>query len=173
MTRPSKETDRQKGMTMTRNLPSLRSIATDPAVLAALPLDALDALLSEAEAENKIISAAKRNIVAHIEGQYAKAIAGMYDAKGSDYGAVRVAEFSYDIVVDTPKKVEWDQAKLAEVRERIQFSGDDPSEYIKSTLAVDERAYTAWPAHIRNTFEPARTTKPGTRSIKLVRKEAA
>lgn len=159
---------------MTRpNLPTLRSIAVDPALLINLPLDALDALLSEAEAENKIVSAAKRAVVTHLEAQYAKPISGMYDAKGSDYGAVRLSEFDYDIVVDTPKRVEWDQAKLAEVRERIQFSGDDPSEYIKTTLTVDERAYSAWPKHIRDTFEPARTTKPGTRSIKLVKKEAA
>src|SRR5688500_18408540 len=98
---------------MTRpNLPTLRSIATDPAVLVQLPLDALDVLLSEADAENKIVSAAKRAITAHLETRYAKPISGMYDAKGSDFGSIRLAEFDYEIVVDTPKKVEWDQAKL-------------------------------------------------------------
>jgi hypothetical protein len=156
-----------------RNLPSLRDISADPTVLRGLSLDALDALLTEAETENKIISAAKRAIVAHLETAYADAISSAYQAKGADFGTVHVADGGYDVVIDTPKRVEWDQAKLREVRERIAFSGDDPSEYVKTTLSVDERAYTAWPAHIRATFEPARTVKSGSRTVKLVRKEAA
>lgn len=152
---------------MTRNLPSLRSIATDAGVLTGLPLDALDALLTEAEAENKIISAAKRAITGAIESRYASQIAAVYIAKDSDFGTVHVTVDGYDLEVNTPKKAEWDQDKLREIRERIRFSGDNPSEYIKETLSVDERAYGVWPAHIRNTFEPARTLKPGTRTLKL------
>lgn len=159
---------------MTRpNLPTLRSIAADAGVLKALPLDALDALLTECDAENKIVSAAKRAINAHLEALYAPQIASAFDAQQKDTGTVRVPDGGYEIVVDRPKRVDWDQAALADIRSKIQFSGDDPSEYIKVSYAVEERAYSAWPAHIRSTFEPARTLKPGPTSVKLVRKEAA
>jgi hypothetical protein len=86
---------------------------------------------------------------------------------------VRVSDGGYDIVIDTPKKVEWSQDQLAAARSKIIDSGDDADEYVKVALSVDERAFTAWPSHIRAVFEPARTVKPGTRTVKLVRKEAA
>lgn len=156
-----------------RNLPLLSDIAGDPGVLKSLSLDALDALLCEAEGENKTISAAKRAITTHIDSSYAAAIAGAYQAKGADFGSVHVADGGYDIVVDTPKKVEWDATKLAGIEAAIRDSGDDPAEYIKTARSVDERAYSAWPAHIRATFEEARTVRPGTRTVKLVRREAA
>lgn len=156
-----------------RNLPTLTSIAGDPAVIRGLSLDTLDALLGECDAQTKIAAVAKKAINAHLEQSYGGDITHAYAVAEKDFGSVRVSDGGYEIHVDTPKKVEWDQAKLAEIRERIQFSGDDPSEYVKTTLAVDERAYTAWPAHIRTTFEPARSVKPGNRTVKLVRKEAA
>jgi hypothetical protein len=159
---------------MTRpNLPTLRSVATDPSVLVSLPLDALDALLTEADAETKIVGAAKKAITACLETRFASDIAAAYAGAGKDFGAVRVPDGEYEVLVDRAKKVEWDQAALADIRERIQSSGDNPSEFIKTTYAVDERAYSAWPKAIRKTFEPARTVKPGTVSVKLVRKEAA
>lgn len=161
-------------MTMTRNLPSLREIALNgPPTKPGLSLDALEALLAECEAENKIVSAAKRAITAYIETSYAGDIAAAYADQGKDFGTVRVTDAGYDIVVDTPKKTEWDQAKLADIRSKIQFSGENPNDYVKVSYAVDERAYAAWPTKIRQTFEPARTVKPGSRTVKLVRKEAA
>lgn len=156
-----------------RNLPSLRSIALDGAALTGLSIDALDALLSEADAENKIISAAKRAIVSHIEATYAAPIAGAYQAAGKDFGSVHVSDGAYDIIVDTPKKVEWSQEGLAAIEAAIRDSGDKPEEYIKVSRTVEERAYAAWPSHIRATFDDARTVRPGTRTVKLLRKEAA
>ena len=157
---------------MTRNLPSLSDIAAGTS-LAGLSIDALDALLSEAEMQNKMISAAKRAICSHIETTYIAHIAAALNAKGSDFGTVRISDGGYEIVVDTPKKVEWSQSALAEVAAEIAQGGDDPGEYLKTSLTVDERAYTAWPLAIRSVFEPARTVKPGSRTVKLVRKEAA
>lgn len=161
-------------MTMTRNLPSLREIALNGVpTKPGLPLEVLEALLAECEAENKIVSAAKRAITAYVETSYAGDITAAYSDQGKDFGTVRVSDGGYDIVIDTPKKTEWDQAKLADLRSRIQFSGEDPGDYVKVTYSVDERAYSAWPTKIRESFEPARTVKPGSRTVKLVRKEAA
>lgn len=147
----------------------------DSGVLAGLPLDAIDALLIECDAENKIISAAKRAIVACLEDRYAAQIAGAYDAQHKDFGTVHVFDGDFDIEVNTPKRTEWDQAALAAKAAEITAAGDDPSEYVKTTYSVDERAFTGWPAHIRAAFEPARTLKPGPRTFKVTRakREAA
>lgn len=157
---------------MTRNLPSLMEIA-EGRTLTDLSLDALDALLQEAEGENKMISAAKRAICGHIEKTYNQLIAGAYAAQQKDFGTVRIDQGGYEIVVDTPKKVEWSQDELQAIGDKIAEAGENPGEYVKITLAVDERAYTAWPENIRKVFEPARCVKPGSRTLKLVRKEAA
>lgn len=159
---------------MTRNLPSLREIAVSGVpTKPGLSLETLDALLCECDAETKIIASAKKAIVAYLEQSYGGDIAHAYAASDKDFGSVRVSDGGYEIHVDTPKKVEWDQSKLRAIRAAISDSGDDPSEYLKETLTVDERAFAAWPSHIRATFLDARTLKPGSRSIKLVRKEAA
>lgn len=156
-----------------RNLPSLRSIALDPGVLNELSLDTLDALQSEAEAENKIISAAKRAIVACLERRYGDAITAAFSFQGKDFGTVHITDGAYDLEVNVPKKVEWSQDALASARSKIIDSGDDADEYVRVTLSVDERAYTAWPSHIRSVFEPARTVKPGSMTIKLALRKAA
>lgn len=156
-----------------RNLPTLTAIAGDPAVIVGLSLDALDVILGECADQVTIAGAAKKAINAYIEKSYAGDIAHAYAAQDKDFGTVRVSDGSYEIVVDTPKRTEWDQSELSAASARITAAGDDPSEYLDVTLSVPERKYTAWPAHIRDVFEPARTVKPGARSIKLVRKEAA
>lgn len=155
------------------NLPSLTSIATDPTVLRGLSVDALDALLGEADAQAKIAGAVKKAITAHIETTYSGDIAHAYAVSDKDFGAVRFSDGGYEIVVETPKKVDWDEAKIAEIGDAMVAAGDDPAEYIKVSYSVDERKYAAWPSHIRLVFEPARTVRPGTRTVKLVRKEAA
>lgn len=158
---------------MTRNLPTLTQIAGDPAVLRGLSIDALDALLGEADAEAKVCGAVKKAITAHVEQAYGGDIAHAYAASDKDFGTVRVSDGGYEIVVDTPKRVVWDEAALAAAGDKIAAAGDDPSEYLTVSYSVDERKFAAWPQHIRAVFEPARTVKPGSRTVKLVRKEAA
>lgn len=62
---------------------------------------------------------------------------------------------------DVPKRVEWDQAQLAGIRERIIAGNADPGEYMATTYKVKETAYKNWPSFIREIFEPARTVKHG------------
>ena len=67
---------------------------------------------------------------------------------------------------------ESDQAKQKKIRETFDFfrsAGDDPEDYLDLTLTIQERRYTALPASIARTFEPARTVKPGNPTFKLVR----
>ena len=43
------------------------------------------------------------------------------------------------VVADLPKRVEWDQAQLAALVERIRGEGDDPAEYVDIAFKVPER----------------------------------
>ena len=77
------------------------------------------------------------------------------------------------VVADLPKRVDWDQEKLAAMVARIRAAGDNPAQYVDITIKVPERKYTAWPDAIREGFEPARTVKTGTLKITLEPNEAA
>jgi hypothetical protein len=78
-------------------------------------------------------------------------------AAGKNTGTVRLIDGDVTVVADLPKRVEWDQAKLAAMVERIRAAGDDPAEYVEISFKVAERHCAAWPAAIRQGFEPART----------------
>ena len=84
-----------------------------------------------------------------------------------DTGTVRFDDGAVTVIADLPKRVDWDQAQLAELVERISAAGDDPAEYVDVSFKVPERKYTAWPESIRQTFEPARTVRTGALKVKL------
>jgi len=86
---------------------------------------------------------------------------------GKDTGTVHFDDEGVRITSDLPKKPVWDQAKLAEIAQRIAASGDDPAEFLDITYKVAERKYTAWPENLRTVFEPARTLKTGKPTFRL------
>lgn len=66
------------------------------------------------------------------------------------------------IKVVATKKVTWDGAKLAEVRQQIIDKWkDDPSQYIDMKLSVPENKFKGWPDALRQHFEAARTETIG------------
>ncbi len=107
------------------------------------------------------------------------AIALKYDAQakalraqlGKDTGTVHFDDDGVRVTADLPKKPVWDQKKLTEIAERINASGDDPTEYLDITYKVAERKYTAWPEHLREVFAPARTLRTGKPAFQLIRIE--
>lgn len=84
-----------------------------------------------------------------------------------DQGSTTINEAGYKVVVTIPQRVSWDEKKLRQVAENIRQHGDDPEEYIQYKLSVPESKYKNFPEQIRQVFEPARTIKPGKRSIKV------
>ena len=106
-----------------------------------------------------------------LEVRYAARAAEARRACGKDTGTVRIVDGDFTVVADLPKRVEWDQAKLAAMVERIRAAGEDPAEYVEISFKVPERAYVAWPEAIRQGFEPARTVKTGTLKIDLLPQE--
>lgn len=149
------------------NLPTLAQIVDEPGILAGLGLAELQLILDNAAEAAKVPAAAAKAVKSHIDTSLAASIAAAYAAKGSDTGTVHVLRDGYDVEVNRPKKVDWDQAKLAAVVDKIRAGGDDVSEYVKVTYAVEEKKFTAWPSMIRAMFEPARTVAPGNPAIKL------
>lgn len=159
-------------MTKTHNRPSLDDFLADPACLRGQPLGVLAVLFDETKALADKASVAKKTLTAEMERRYGAVVDLKYRADGKDTGTVRLPDGDFEIVAERTKKVEWDQGALRAAVDAIASSGDDPAEYVRSTLTVEERAFTAWPSHIRAVFEPARTLKPGALTMKIVAKSA-
>jgi hypothetical protein len=136
--------------------------------IAALPAQTLALLQQDAD---EALRKAKA-IVAWLDGalilKYADEAKAARLAAEKDFGAVRFVDDGVTIVVDLPKKVDWDQRGLAELVERIKADGEDPLEYIDVAFKVSERKYGSWPSHIRRAFEPARTVRAGAQSVRLI-----
>ena len=112
------------------------------------------------------LEAAQRNrsaIIYQIITENEAAIQEALKAKDEPYGSISVAGFSISI----PKKVTWDQAKLAAIADDIQKSGEKVSDYIKVSFDVAESKFKAWPEAIRTPFMAARTVQQGNPSVKL------
>lgn len=108
----------------------------------------------------------EKQLKAALTDEYAESI------KEKGFGSFSVDAGEYKLTFNTPKKVEWDQEKLAEIYEKIRAGNDNPADYIEISYSVPESRFKAWPTVISEEFMPARTVKEGAVSIKFERKEA-
>ena len=86
---------------------------------------------------------------------------------GKDTGVVHFDDGNVRVTADLPKKVDWDQARLAEITRRITDSGDDAKQYVEISYRVSETKFNAWPETLKSAFEVARTVKTGKPSYRL------
>jgi hypothetical protein len=139
--------------------------------IAALPADQL-ALLQEAAQQD--LQRAK-TVSDWLEGaialKYAERAAECRRDAGKDTGTVRLNDGNVTVTADLPKRIDWDQALLAQIAENIASAGEDPAEFIETTLKVSERKYAALPESRRKGFEPARTVRTGKPKFRLVLNE--
>jgi hypothetical protein len=135
--------------------------------LAQLPVDLLAALQGELDHASKTLKAATTKFSSALEVRYATRAAEARRACGKDTGTVRLVDGDYTVVADLPKRVGWDQQKLAQIAQNIADSGEDPAEFIDTKLTVSERKYGVLPEAWRRGFEPARTVGFGKASFKL------
>lgn len=135
--------------------------------LAQLPVELLAALQGELDHATKQLKAATARFSTALEVRYATRAAEARRACGKDTGTVRLVDGHYAVVADLPKRVDWDQEKLAQIARNIAGSGEDPAEFIDTKLSVSERKYGALPLSWREGFEPARTVGFGKASFKL------
>ena len=155
-------------MSPATNHPTLEQLRRIPVgEIVALPADQLALLQEEADEALRSAKAIKDWLEGAIAQRYAERAQVQRQAGGKDTGTVRFDDGPVAVVADLPKKVVWDQAKLAELVERIKAEGDDPAEYVDTAIKVPERKFAAWPRHIRSAFEDARTVRVGKPTFRL------
>ena len=160
-------------MTYPENTPSVDDMLNMPTgELAQMPVELLAALQGELDHASRQLKAATARFSTALEVRYATRATEARRACGKDTGTVRLADGNYTIVADLPKRVDWDQEKLAQIAANIAGSGEDPAEFIDTKLTVSERKYGALPEAWRKGFEPARTVGFGKASFKLEPTEA-
>lgn len=160
-------------MTYPDNTPSIIEMLNLRAgELAQLPVELLAALQAELDHAAKQLKAASAKFNSALEVRYAARAAEARRACGKDTGTVRLVDSDYTVVADLPKRIDWDQEKLAHIAQNIADSGEDPAEFIDTKLSVSERKYGALPESWRKGFEPARTVRTGTLKVTLEPAEA-
>jgi len=135
--------------------------------------------LSEAAPEflQKVLIAATAEVTSakkqleHIEHavdlRYARQAKALRLVQGKDTGVVHFDDGKVSVTADLPKKVEWDQPKLAAIVAHIRDSDDDPSQYVEISYRVSETKFNAWPETLKQPFATARTLKVGKPTYRL------
>lgn len=129
--------------------------------IAALSPDMLLALQEAALAETARIKRLRDRLEAGIAERYRAATEAERAAQGKTSGTVRIEDDGITVIADLPKKVSWDQDRLAGMAARIAASGDDPTEYLEIAYRVPERRFGAWPEAMREGFAAARSETTG------------
>ena len=152
----------------TPNRPQLNDVGAMPiGDIIQLPAEHLALLQEDASANLEAAKRLKDWIDGAITHRYAERAINARRTEHKDTGTIRFLDDTVTVIADLPKKIDWDQALIAEVIERIRVGGDDPAEYVEISFKVPERKYTAWPESIRATFAPARTVKTGKQTFRL------
>lgn len=129
--------------------------------IADMPPDLLLALQEAAASETARVKRLKDRFEAALAQRYGAATEVERSAQGKTSGTVRVEDDGIVVIADLPKKVSWDQDRLAAMAERIRAAGDDPTEYLEIAYRVPERRYSAWPDAMREGFAAARSETTG------------
>ena len=115
--------------------------------------------------------AAAKATVEHIDRaldlKYAERAHQLRLAAGKDAGIVHFDDGHVRITADLPKKVDWDQQRLADIVRRIAANGDNPAEYVEISYRISETKFNAWPESLKSAFAPARTLKTGKPGFRL------
>lgn len=136
--------------------------------IAALPAEQLALLQAEAAERLRATKTLSDWLDGAIALKYGERAQEARRAEGRDTGTVRLEDGAVTVIADLPKRVDWDQAMLAALIERIRAGGANPAEYVDVTFSVPERKFSAWPAEIREEFTPARTVRTGKPKFRLV-----
>ena len=144
-----------------------QAIATLAGDLATHSSDVLFHLKNEAADQLTAAKAKVDHVDRAIEFKFADRAHGLRLEAGKDTGVVHFDDGRVRITADLPKKVDWDQSKLAEITRRIAANGDDPAQYVEISYRVSETKFGAWPESFKSAFVQARTLKTGRPSFRL------
>lgn len=151
---------------------TLADIPTMPVgEIAALPADQLALLQEAAQQDYQRAKTVSHWLEGAIALKYADRAQDTRQEAGKNTGKIRFKDGNVTVIADLPKRIDWDQHALAELAETIAASGENPAEFIETTLKVSERKYAALPESWRKGFEPARTVRTGKPKFRLVLNE--
>lgn len=136
--------------------------------IAALPSEEIARLRLEAEEQLRNAKALCDWLDGAVALKFGDQAQELRRAEGKDTGTIRFHDGAVMIVADLPKRVDWDQVRLATMVERIREAGDDPAQYVDVSFDVSERKYSTWPNHIRSVFEDARTVRTGKQKFRFI-----
>lgn len=139
--------------------------------IAALPADQLALLKEAADHQFTLARLLSDWLDGAISLKYADRAQDSRQEAGKDTGTIRLIDGGVTVIAELPKRIDWDQEKLAQIAESIASAGEHPAEFIETTLKVSERKYAALPESWRKGFEPARTVRTGKPKFRLVLNE--
>ena len=139
--------------------------------IAALPADQLALLKGAADEQLTQAKSVADWLDGAISLKYADRAQDTRQEAGKDTGTIRFEDDGVTVIAELPKRIDWDQALLAQIAENIASAGEDPAEFIETKLSVSERKYAALPDSWRKGFEPARTVRTGKPKFRLVLNE--
>ena len=135
--------------------------------LAALPPEQKREVDKNLDAAIDWLKKARTKFDAALEQCYGQQARAVLRESGRDFGAAQIGDGPLHLKFDLPKKVSWDQKRLAEIAERIVASGEKVEGYIDIKLSVSESRYTNWPPALQQQFAAARTVDSGKPSFTL------
>ena len=125
-------------------------------------------LKAEALAKVDLAKAVADQIDRGVELKYRERARRLRLEAGKDTGVIHFDDGMVRITADLPKKVEWDQKRLADITQRIAANGEDPAQYVEISYRVSETKFGAWPESLKAAFIAARTLKTGKSTFRLV-----
>jgi len=144
------------------DLPELSAVQ-----IAALPHEQLQALDLSLNALMKWVKQAHDQMNAALEQRYGEPGRAALLASGRDFGVTHLDDGPLRVTYELPKRVTWDQSKLAALAEKIVTAGEDVKDYLDIELSVSESRYKSWQPALKVQFADARTVKAGKPSFRL------
>ena len=161
-------------MAYPENIPSVNDALNLPVTeLALLPPSLLATIQAEIDVASDRMKAVVERFALALEVRYAAHALECRREEGKDTGTTRFDDNGVTVIAELPKRIDWDQAKLAQIAANIASAGEDPAEFIDTKLSVSERKYGALPESWRKGVEPARTVRTGKPKFRLVLNEGA
>ena len=137
-----------------------------PPEVAALGPDELQALITQTDEAAATLKHRKDVLEAGLALRYLDPARERLVAEGKDTGTARLDDGGFEVVVEIPKRVDWNQEKLAAAYQDIP--PDERDQYLRVSYAIDERKYAAWPETLQAFFREARTVKTGKPRFRLI-----
>ncbi len=113
------------------------------------------------------VKQARERVNAALEQRYGEPGRAALVTSGRDFGVSHISDGPLQITYELPKRVSWDQKRLAEIAERIVATGERVQDYMDVDLSVSETRFNNWPPAIKDQFAAARTVKPGKASFRI------